>query len=760
MFYKIKLNRIKYQYFLILLFFLLPAIFYNFGFFKGLIIWGQDTPKISFPLSYLLDQSFKNLKLTFWTPDIFFGYPIGSEQGQYGLFYFPNIIHIFFKLPISLGILYVVHQTFAGFFTFLFTRERKMSIFAGIIAGIAYEFNGFIVAHAQYPSHIYAFMYLPLIFYLLEKAKKSKNISYFFLIGSLLGIQFLTGHPNIPTMTIFASTLYLLFLFKDDFKKLLQRLLIIFFTAFIVLLPLIFEMKQLIPLSTRAIGVNFMDATNSSMNFFDLITFIFPNFFFSNLTNNSWAYADTWHLYEYWGQIETFGYIGIVTLFLSIFSLSKQNIKKIYPFLIITFVSFIIALGRNTPIYEYIIFKIPLINGLRAPGRFVFLIDFCLVILAGYGLGRIVFKKINISKIKYLLVLLFPLFIGNLVIYSKYLVNKPNSVIYNLFSLYPTHDLNISKYLKYSLNYHTNTSLIILVITAFVFLLTLFNKMKRTGVVLIVILLLTDLFLFSQKINTWQTPSDITTPTDPDIQKLSQNLSYDCCRVYVFRNFWSNLMADRLIPYHIPDANGFVSLELNRNNKWQTIAESQWQSGNPKFFQLGSIKYVYEYKNNESVLTEIKNYLPRAYIAYNWIFTNNASDSAYNISLANFNPNTEVVVEGKLDITARKYIPIQPVKIIKYESDYVQIKADANEDGLLVLTDTNYPNWKVYVNGKEQNIFQTNYLFRGVPILKGENIVEFKYDKSHIVILLVFSYLIFLASIFILVKTNYDKEQN
>src|SRR4030042_498826 len=627
MFYKIKLNRIKYQYFLILLFFLLP-----------------------------------------------------------GLFYFPNIIHIFFKLPISLGILYVVHQTFAGFFTFLFTRERKMSIFAGIIAGIAYEFNGFIVAHAQYPSHVYAFMYLPLIFYLLEKAKKSKNISYFFLVGSLLGIQFLTGHPNIPTMTIFASTLYLLFLFKDDFKKLLQRLLIIFFTAFIVLLPLIFEMKQLIPLSTRAIGVNFMDATNSSMNFFDLITFVFPNFFFSNLTNNSWAYADTWHLYEYWGQIETFGYIGIVTLFLSIFSLSKQNIKKIYPFLIITFVSFII--------------------------------------------------------------------------YSKYLVNKPNSVIYNLFSLYPTHDLNISKYLKYSLNYHTNTSLIILVITAFVFLLTLFNKMKRTGAVLIVILLLTDLFLFSQKINTWQTPSDITTPTDPDIQKLSQNLSYDCCRVYVFRNFWSNLMADRLIPYHIPDANGFVSLELNRNNKWQTIAESQWQSGNPKFFQLGSIKYVYEYKNNESVLTEIKNYLPRAYIAYNWIFTNNASDSAYNISLANFNPNTEVVVEGKLDITARKYIPIQPVKIIKYESDYVQIKADANEDGLLVLTDTNYPNWKVYVNGKEQNIFQTNYLFRGVPILKGENIVEFKYDKSHIVILLVFSYLIFLASIFILVKTNYDKEQN
>ena len=753
MFYKLKLIAIKYQNFLILLFFLLPAIYYNFGFFKGLIIWGQDTPKISFPLTYLLDWSFKNFKLTFWTPDIFFGYPIGSEQGQYGLFYLPNILHTFFSLPISLGILYVVHQTLAGFFTFLFTRERKMSIWAGIIAGIAYEFNGFIIAHAQYPSHVYAIMYLPLIFYLLEKAKNSRNILYLFLIGALLGIQFLTGHPNIPIMTIFALVIYLIYLFKDNFRKILQGFLIIFSSAFIVLLPLIIEMKQLIPLSTRALGVNFIDATNSSLNFFDLITFIFPNFFFSNLINNSWAYADAWHLYGYWGQIETFGYIGIITLFLSIFALSKKNINNIYPFLIIIFISFIIALGRNTPIYENIIFKIPLINGLRAPGKFIFLIDFCLAILAGYGLDRIVFAKVNSSKIRYLFIVLFPLIIG-------YLVNKPNSIIYNLFSLYPTHDLDILRDLNYSLNYHTATSLILLIISTFILLLTTFKKMKKTGVVLIIILLLTDLFLFSQKINTWQKPSEILSPNDPAIQKLSRNLNYNCCRVYAFRNFWSNLMADRLIPYHIPDANGFVSLELSRNNKWQTEAESLWQSGNPKLFQLGSVKYVYENRNNESVLTEIKDYLPRAYVAYNWIYSNNANNSVKNILSKDFNPNTEVVIEGKLNIASRKYLPIQPVKIVKYETNYIRIDANATENGLLVLTDTNYTGWKAYVNGKEEKIVQTNYLFRGVSISKGENIIEFEYQKFNTVILLTFSYFIFFVILSIFLRNNYVQGKN
>jgi uncharacterized membrane protein YfhO len=51
----------------------------------------------------------------------------------------------------------------------------------------------------------------------------------------------------------------------------------------------------------------------------------------------------------------------------------------------------------------------------------------------------------------------------------------------------------------------------------------------------------------------------------------------------------------------------------------------------------------------------------------------------------------------------------------------------AAQNAFLVLSDTYFPGWKAYVDGKEERIYRANYAFRAIPIRAGAHKVEFTY---------------------------------
>jgi uncharacterized membrane protein YfhO len=69
-------------------------------------------------------------------------------------------------------------------------------------------------------------------------------------------------------------------------------------------------------------------------------------------------------------------------------------------------------------------------------------------------------------------------------------------------------------------------------------------------------------------------------------------------------------------------------------------------------------------------------------------------------------------------------------KILRYEDSAVTIQVTSNDDGILVFTDSYYPGWQAYVDGKPTTILKTNHFFRGVPVAQGTHMVEFKYDPQ------------------------------
>jgi len=49
---------------------------------------------------------------------------------------------------------------------------------------------------------------------------------------------------------------------------------------------------------------------------------------------------------------------------------------------------------------------------------------------------------------------------------------------------------------------------------------------------------------------------------------------------------------------------------------------------------------------------------------------------------------------------------------------------------LLVLNDSDYPGWKVYVDGRRSRWITANYLFRGVLLQPGRRLVRFAYEPA------------------------------
>ena len=73
---------------------------------------------------------------------------------------------------------------------------------------------------------------------------------------------------------------------------------------------------------------------------------------------------------------------------------------------------------------------------------------------------------------------------------------------------------------------------------------------------------------------------------------------------------------------------------------------------------------------------------------------------------------------------------VQAARIISYASQEVIIDAAVERPALLVLNDSDYPGWKVYVDGRRSHSITANYLFRGVPLPPGRHLVRFAYKPA------------------------------
>ncbi len=68
------------------------------------------------------------------------------------------------------------------------------------------------------------------------------------------------------------------------------------------------------------------------------------------------------------------------------------------------------------------------------------------------------------------------------------------------------------------------------------------------------------------------------------------------------------------------------------------------------------------------------------------------------------------------------------VRIDSYKSNTVDLTVNSKSRQFLFLSDSYFPGWKAYINGKPTKILRANYMFRAIVIGPGKHQVRFEYD--------------------------------
>ncbi|MBI4518489.1 MAG: YfhO family protein [Deltaproteobacteria bacterium] len=119
--------------------------------------------------------------------------------------------------------------------------------------------------------------------------------------------------------------------------------------------------------------------------------------------------------------------------------------------------------------------------------------------------------------------------------------------------------------------------------------------------------------------------------------------------------------------------------------------------------------------------------LPRAY-AVNQAQCGMALDEWFRrVAAGSFDLRRSVMLEDGCVPGGRGRSAEREVVIEAYGDTFVRITAEMEEAGYLVLTDSYYPGWQAYVNGRREPIRRANAVARAVRIAPGHSVVEFRY---------------------------------
>ena len=100
--------------------------------------------------------------------------------------------------------------------------------------------------------------------------------------------------------------------------------------------------------------------------------------------------------------------------------------------------------------------------------------------------------------------------------------------------------------------------------------------------------------------------------------------------------------------------------------------------------------------------------------------------------------NQNAAITGTLALSQAARLPtgtnLGTVRITDQQSDRTSLVADTSRPAMLVLADTYYPGWHVYVDGKESILYRADYLYRAVYVPEGNHTIEFVYAPRSVII--------------------------
>ena len=728
--------------------------------FGGEMVWGDKVPFFRdlglyfYPIRFSVAESFKAGELPLWDRHMAMGYPLLADF-QSGAFYPPSLVYLLLPFFAAIRATFIIHYLVASTGAYLLFRRWRYPVLLAVVAGVLFTLGGTMVSLINLLNHFQAAVWLPWVVYFTDKLLRVRSWQNFLLLTGILTVQFLAGSPEVYIMTQGLVLVYgtcategAAFVGKF-FLTLAGANLVVAGISTAQILPTLELFRE----SRASAPMTLSEATSWSLRPVHLLNFFFvdkeidaaaytsPKLFFSNKTPFMISY--------YLGAIAPIG-----TLLWAYYARLKE---KILIVALIT-LSLALAMGIYTPLYPFLFAHMPFFNIFRFPEKFAFL-TYALVLFATLRGLRAFVEAEDWKR-----ALVPPLLLGlvGLLAYSD--LRWDPAPVSRFIETSIENPIGPAWTLKRTalVFFQFETALALFFGLLVILLLKKSGKLRPslfTGLLLIVVFI--DLyaahrpyqFLFSADV--YKNPKVLDRP-DAEPNRLfyypgSGNLhpSYFSLPKELPLTAFHSLVFHNLLP-NSGVLFGFDYMqEIDALGRWPYL-EFLWVARKlePRqiYTLLGSlnVRYITAFKElpassgvtlarqdpqTNSWFYRINRVAPRVYIVPNAIEEKNPSEVLLRLASDDFDPSTQVVLSQAPQLPSKNPLHAS-AKITSYENMRVDINATLSAPGILVLADSYYPGWRVYIDGKEGEILRANLFFRGVKLLAGAHRVEFRYEPE------------------------------
>ncbi len=719
-------------------FFLAAALFilFNGALNPGSILFGSDFINIYLPFSIFAGNMFHYYhQLPLWMPHLFFGFPLIASSSL--IYYYPtDFIFMLLNLPPQyMGTFDIVLHMLAAFAgMFLFLRETGIRKEASFFSAFTIMISGYIVSYI-YVGHwnnIKAGALIPFVFYFIQRGLNKKKLVPFLNAAIFMALQILATGMQIMAYTMMGVMCLIAYRFFME-KEARGKINVAMYFALAIIFTLLFSSLQLAPsipytdFSWRG-NFSYDSFISWSLHPAESLTLILPHLF--GFINGTYYGAMPFNMTGY--------YFGAITMFLAIPAFLPGRHRNFAIFSAASALVFLVlSWGGFTPVY-CIFYHIPVFKQFRTPSRFMCMATFFICVLSAIGLDNI-FTAAQERKGKDIA----PYFkitaaIGGLIslIFVIIVLSDSDGVvsfIYRVFKNGPAPAGVISivapAIIRDAAFFSAGFALLCAVT---VLLLKGGLKNFLAAALVLTAFNFIDIQRIDSKFINFADYNSIVPAVDPIASVIKKDNGL--FRMTDFSFDWGS--PNKNIYYDIEGLNGIHGLIPEKFVKMRNDGVFNFLN-NDRYF---NVKYYVtkqdiNVKGFEKVFDDgRKVYMDPSY-APRFDFTDRLTklpDAAgiYNlIKSGNFDFKS-VLIKDDIELPYSAVPLSYKIGLSIYSPNRIKMRVECSKDGMLVVKNSWYPDWKVKVDNKAGKIYNVDYCFMGIPLTAGTHDVDIYYSMG------------------------------
>jgi hypothetical protein len=687
-----------------------------------------------------------------WNPYLFGGMPyVAAMHGD--IFYPTFLLRLLMPTDVAMTWAFILHVFLAGLFTYGFLRASGIGFWGSLIGGVGYMIGGN-VAGLVSPGHdgkLYLAALLPLTLWILHLGLVDGRRWTWGALAIVVGLGVLTPHPQVLQYLLLlagAYALYLSFLRGDEnplarsvtLRRLGLALVAIAVGALIGAIQYL-PVREYVAWSPRAGGKGWEHAVSFSLPPEEIFNFYLPQF--TGLLEHYWG-RNNFHFHSDYVGASVVGLAGLA--FGSFTTSVRKRFVLFWTGALI--VSTLWAMGGYTPFYHLVYAVVPGTKYFRAPSSMLYIVQFCIVVLAAVGIER---ALAGAAPRKYLIAWVVGATLVAVLASAGGLTNLATSIAgpeRNDFVRDNSAAVVTGAW----------RSFVVIVFAVGAILLGAANRLSlRAAGIALTVIVAADLWSILRLYWKFSPRASVIYASDPTIdylRKLPQParvITFPDSRTLAYHD--PTLVGTGLMSHAVRQATGYHGNELGRYD--EMLGDGYRNLGNPNFWRLYNIQYLLANADSLGIPDTPKVAGPTTDAAgtpnvslfklpvdapFAWVAPvivkagdtpamNTVLDPRFDVTRAAIFDSTAAVQAET--ISALPEALALPVQTTRYEPGRISLELakPAPKGSALVVSENYYPGWSAKVDGASATVGRADVTLIGVPLPAGATKVDLVFES-------------------------------